>query len=81
MSLPTEVHQQTLEAFHCHVGQMLDHLGQHRHPVVDAEHALLRGIDQHGDDHLVEQTGSLLDDVEVAVGHGIEGPGQTQRRT
>src|SRR5690606_33675061 len=45
-----------------------DHLG----PFLDGEQARLVLVDQHGDDHLVVQTGGAADDVEMPVGDGVE---------
>jgi hypothetical protein len=63
VTVPAEVDQQPLEPLDGHVGEVPGDLGEHRDPVVDTEHALLRQVDQYGDDHLVEQRGGPLDDV------------------
>src|SRR6185437_205342 len=48
---------------------------QHPDAFLDREQAALAFVDQHGHDDLVEQPGRAADDVEMAVGHRVEGTG------
>src|SRR5690606_36324563 len=66
------VHRQAVERVDADVAVLLGGLGDHLGPFLDGEQALLVLVDQHGDDHLVVQTGGAADDVEMPVGDGVE---------
>ena len=52
---------------------MLGGFLDHRDALVDIEHPLLAGVDQHRDDDLVELGRRALEDVDMAEGHRVEG--------
>ena len=70
-----EVDDETLTGFHPQVGQVRRRLLDHRDAFVEVEHALLVGVDQHGDHDLVELGRGALEDVDMAEGHRVERPG------
>src|SRR5205814_10187137 len=73
-----EVDEQAGERVHLNAGQVRGGLLEHGQALLQREQGLLRRIDQHCHDQLVEVAAGPFDDVQMAVGHGIEGPG-TQR--
>ncbi len=68
------VDEQPVPGVDAHGGHLRRGLLEHREAFVDAEQRLLRGVVEHRDDDLVVQGGGPGDDVEVAVGHGVERP-------
>jgi hypothetical protein len=55
------------------IRQVAAGLLDHRDALIDAEHAGLLGVGEHGDDHLVELRGGPLEHVDVPQRHRIEG--------
>ena len=47
---------------------------EHGHTFIEGEQGLFGGVLEHSDDDLGEGLAGALDDVEVAVGYGVEGP-------
>ena len=73
--LAADVHQQSPgERLDAHVGQSCQCRVEERDPLVDAEGALLGGVVQHGDDHLVVQRRGSGDHVDMAHRHRVVGP-------
>jgi hypothetical protein len=66
------VDEQSVERIDPHVGEGRHHLAQNLHALLDAEQSLLRVVDEDGHDHLVGQHRGPREDIEVAVGDGVE---------
>ena len=58
-----------------HVGPAGAGLAEHLDALVGEKSRFLDMLTPDGDHDLVEELGGPLDDVEVAVGHRVEGPG------
>jgi hypothetical protein len=68
--------EQTIEKIHFDVGKIgRNDLGEHIHAFLDRKKGLFRVVPEDGDDEAVEKAGSAADEVEMAVGDGIEGSG------
>ena len=59
-----------------HSGTVAQHLADARHAFLHGEHVFFFGIDSHGDHHFVEQRQHAPKDGFVAVGEGVERPGE-----
>src|SRR3954452_18873222 len=70
-----EVDDQPVEAVDDDVAVLLRRLAEHLGALLEGEHPLLRGVHADSDDDLVVQVAGAADDVEVAQGDGVEGPG------
>ena len=73
---PRVVDEQSIEGVHLDVVPVAEHLADHRHALVDREERRLVGVDEDGDDNPIEDRTGALDDVDVAAGERIEGPGK-----
>src|SRR6185312_549302 len=69
------IDQESGKSVDVHVGQAAHRLREHRQPLGDGEHVLLGRVVRDGDDHVVENAGGALDDVEVAAGERVEAAG------
>ena len=76
-----EVDDQPLAGFDAQVRQVRRRFLDHRDALLEAEHALLAGVDQHRDHDLVELGGRALEDVDMAEGHRVEGSRGIPRRS
>src|SRR5579859_4021528 len=68
-----EVHFLSIEGGHRDVRHMLDRRGQHVAALRRAEQRALLGVVEHGHDQVIEDLRSPCNQVEVPIGHGIEG--------
>ena len=53
----------------------LHHLREERHPLLDREERVPRGVHADGDDDVAEERGGALDEVEVAERDRVEAAG------
>ncbi len=73
--LPGELDQKPLECKNLHVFEVDGDLPEHREALIYAEESMFGVIYGGGDDDLVEKGGGPGDDIEVAVGDGVEAAG------
>ena len=66
--------EQAIENIDPHVIDGPDHRAQHREALVERQQAPLVGVVADRHDELVEEAGPAPQDVEVPVGHRVEGP-------
>ena len=77
--LAGEVHRQPGVRLHPDVPQTRDDVAKDRHPPAAGQQAGLFGVLAHGDHQLVEQPRAAPNDVQVAAGDGVEGPGEDRQ--
>src|SRR4051812_1242357 len=74
-----EMHQQAVEGTNLDLGaiglQCRDILLDHLNPLLGGEQRSLPRIASNANDQMVQYAGGALDDIHVAVGHRVEGPG------
>ena len=73
---PAQIHRQTREGNHFHIGKVAAACLQHADPFFDRKAALFIRVMQNAHVHPVKQTGSAPDQIHVPVGHRIKAAGK-----
>lgn len=68
------VHQKPIEEIHFHIGPLAGDFTEHFRALARGEERRLVQILEDGDDEAVEDARAAGNEVQVPVGHGIEGP-------